>query len=123
MDWKVQTYYEARIGRRVFRVGELVVMARASGLPAWTFLDADGITKTVNPGIGSEVSITSSALLDLFQAPIKSGEVRHRLNIALGNIRKVLDNLIGPDASRPTGTLARDLYVAARLIEQEVSKK
>jgi hypothetical protein len=52
MKWQAPTYYEARSGRRVFRAAELIAMARATGVPAWTFLDATGITKTVSRRAG-----------------------------------------------------------------------
>ncbi len=65
MGWQSQTYYEARIGRRVFRVSELAAMARASGKPAWQFVDARGLAKSVSLGADLGV-IGSDALLDLF---------------------------------------------------------
>jgi hypothetical protein len=66
MGWQSQTYYEARSGRRVFRVGELAAMAAASGLQAWQFVDARGLTKSVILEVGSKSTISTAALLDVF---------------------------------------------------------
>jgi hypothetical protein len=116
MKWQPQTYYEARSGRRVFRAGELVAMARASGVPAWTFLDATEISKTVSLGDGSK-PISSDELLHLVQPP---GGTRKSLAFAAKVIRTVINNLAGP---RPAeGSLAHQLAMAARLIEHDIKK-
>jgi len=87
MKWRSQTYYEARSGRRVFRVGDLVAMANATGVPAWKFLDATGISKTVSVD-GSKATVTSAALLDLFGSPAE-GPSWH----ALVSVRETLGDL------------------------------
>ena len=66
MEWPTQTYYEAQSGRRVFRVGELAAMSRASGQQAWQFVDARGLAKSVTLEVGSKSTISAAALLDVF---------------------------------------------------------
>ncbi len=120
MGWQPQTYYEARSGRRVFRVSELVAMAKAIGVPAWTFLDADGITKTVSVGDGVKATtITGAALLDLFHA--REPAIRS-LTAAAKTIRTVIANLVGYDAPPPEGGIAHQLYLAVRLIEHDIKR-
>jgi len=116
MKWQEPTYYEARSGRRVFRAGELVAMARASGVPAWTFLDATGISQAVSLGDGSK-PISSVELLHLVQPP---GGTRKSLMLAAKVIRTVINSMAGP---RPAeGSLAHQLSLAARLVEHDVKK-
>jgi hypothetical protein len=117
MEWRDQTYYEARSGRRVFRVGELVAMARASGVPAWTFLDATGISKTVSMGDGSK-PISSEELLALVQPR----GARASLITAVKVIRTVIDNLVGAGVKPGEGGIAHQLFLAARLIEHDIQK-
>ncbi len=122
MGWKEQTYYEARSGRRMFRVDELVAMARACEVPVWTFLDGTKHNKTLSIGDGRKAKAMSTAeLLDLFQSPTWPGERRARLTMAIKVIRTQLANLIGIDAAPPEGGMAHQLHLAARLIEQDTS--
>jgi hypothetical protein len=85
MGWKEQTYYEARSGRREFRVAELIAMAIATGKPAWMFLDATATEQTVTFSVGaatrtrrkgrrqphspSQRELASEEVLDLFGTP------------------------------------------------------
>jgi hypothetical protein len=65
MGWESQTYYEARSGRRVFRVGELAAMARASKKRAWEFVDPRGHSTSVSLSADGS-TIGRAALLDIF---------------------------------------------------------
>jgi hypothetical protein len=107
MGWEPQTYYEARIGRRAFRASELVALARASGVPAWQFLNATRLTKTVKLGEGSK-PIGSDDLLDLFRSddPADKGLIWH----AFQANREILDNLA-------------PAMKAARAIEKELHQR
>lgn len=118
MKWQEQTYYEARSGRRVFRVGELIAMARATGVPTWTFLDATGLSKTVSIDDGSK-PITSEELLVLVQP---SGGARTSLIAAVKVIRTVIDNLVGAGVRPGEGGIAHQLFLAARLIEHDIKR-
>lgn len=117
MKWQSQTYYEARSGRRVFRVSELVAMARAVGVPAWTLLDATGISGAVT--IDGGKPMTSEELLDLVQGPRGA---RTNLIFAVKVIRTVIDNLVGAGVRPGEGGIAHQLFLAARLIEHDTKR-
>lgn len=96
MDWKEQTYYEARIGRRVFRVAELAAMAKASGRQVWEFVDARGLkdARSVTLGTGSKPTISAGALLDAFgySQEASSWRALHSIKETLGDLNSaVLD--------------------------------
>lgn len=75
-EWTKQTYYDALHGHRIFRVSELIALARAAGVQASELLDAKaaGVKKVTisRRHAPTEVSINAADLLDLFRAPGKA---------------------------------------------------
>jgi hypothetical protein len=125
-EWAKQTYYDALHGDRIFRVSELVALARAAGVQAYSLLDAQAVgAKSITISrrhLKPSVSITTPELMDLFIAP---GKATVGLKRARANIQLVLDNFIGQNAREadlPIGGLAHDLAVAIRLISQAIKE-
>jgi hypothetical protein len=102
MGWKEQTYYEARTGRREFRVAELIAMAIATKQPAWTFLDATATEEAVTFSVGAATrsrrkgrrkphnpiqrELASDEVLDLFGTPREQKGRAWRALVALNEV-------------------------------------
>ena len=114
LGWPVQSYYDAVIGRRTFRVADLVAIARASGVPAYKFVDASGLSesktgkavKTVELGEGAK-QITSAELLDQVLGGLPT-EPKGRTWRALMHLREALGGI--EEAAHATIKAERELY-------------
>jgi hypothetical protein len=89
-EWDKATYYDARAGRRVFRIGELIGLARAAGVPVYKLVDARGlgIDKVIIAAGAEPIGVED--LIDLFKAP---GEAQGPMFRALAAVREILGDL------------------------------
>jgi hypothetical protein len=103
-EWDKATYYDATAGRRVFRIAELVGLARALGVPVYKLVDGRGAgIDKVTIAVGAE-PIGVEELVDLFKAP---GEAQGPMWRSLLYVREILGELPA-------------LLVAARKAEKEL---